>query len=542
MTTVVRRALPLLVLTACAREAPPGLRQAEPAPSAPRAAAWTLERAGDEPSDDAPRPSATPVTAAPGATPAAGAIAPAAEAAPAPTLGWSRAVPPAAFPEKGSRVYAKSRYVWVRYEPSAAAGWLGFLWLGGYADVEKGPLPGAGGCPAWYQVKPKGFVCVDDKTATLDPDDNELAGLRPLAPNLASAWPHRYAESRGLQRYRAIPTREAARQREWDLDEHEARIQAAKGGASPASLTGVDLTPAPAEPVLLPDTMPATLREERRRLLPGSTFAYTAEQEVDGRSWLLSADFVWAPKDRVAPYPVSDFHGVDLRAGEAKLPIAFFRGKARPKYRREGDQFVAAEGEHARLSHVALTGRSEPSGKERFWETADGTWVKESEAVVVRLRDALPSGLRGSRKTWIDASILGGWLVAYEGTIPVYATMISPGRGGLPERGRDPLETASTPVGPFVITGKFATATMVAPGDFIHSDVPWAQNFHGPHAIHTAYWHDNWGEKMSAGCVNVSALDGRWLFYWTDPPIPEGWHGIRYEPKEDPATVFAIHE
>jgi lipoprotein-anchoring transpeptidase ErfK/SrfK len=106
----------------------------------------------------------------------------------------------------------------------------------------------------------------------------------------------------------------------------------------------------------------------------------------------------------------------------------------------------------------------------------------------------------------------------------------------------DPVETAATPVGTWVITGKFVTATMVAPHEFIHSDVPWTQNFHGPHALHVAYWHDNWGEKMSAGCVNVSALDGKWLFDWTEPALPEGWHGIRWDKDLSPATQTVLHE
>ena len=50
--------------------------------------------------------------------------------------------------------------------------------------------------------------------------------------------------------------------------------------------------------------------------------------------------------------------------------------------------------------------------------------------------------------------------------------------------GEDPIEHALTPTGTFPISGKFATATMEAPGELIHSDVPWTQNFSGPHALH----------------------------------------------------------
>ena len=59
-----------------------------------------------------------------------------------------------------------------------------------------------------------------------------------------------------------------------------------------------------------------------------------------------------------------------------------------------------------------------------------------------------------------------------EGTQPVFTTLISPGRGGFARPGEDPIEHALTPTGTFPISGKFATATMEAPGELIHSDVP----------------------------------------------------------------------
>src|SRR4029079_9750009 len=146
------------------------------------------------------------------------------------------------------------------------------------------------------------------------------------------------------------------------------------------------------------------------------------------------------------------------------------------------------------------------------------------------------------RRTWLEASVWQGWLIAYQGTKPIFVTLISAGRGGTPRKGINPIDTASTPTGTFQITGKFATATMVAPGEFIHSDVPWTQNFSGPHALHGAYWHDDWGNRKSGGFVNVSPTDGKWLYDFTDPPAPEGWHGVRWRPSEEPATTFIVHD
>ena len=48
-----------------------------------------------------------------------------------------------------------------------------------------------------------------------------------------------------------------------------------------------------------------------------------------------------------------------------------------------------------------------------------------------------------------------------------------------------------------------------------------------PYALHAAYWHDQFGEPMSGGCVNLSVADARWLFEWTAPAVPAGWHGVR---------------
>lgn len=492
-------------------------------------------------------PAEAPVAEAPAPAPASDA--PAKGAAPVATKTSAESgidAPP------GTRIYAKTRFVWVRYEPSVTAGWLGFLWLGGYADIKEGPVRGGPGCNAWYAVKPRGFVCADGGTATTDANDPQLVAMRPYAPNLASPWPHTYGESRGAQRYRKLPTPEEQRGREWDLVEHQARIAAFAEKPHP-SLVGVDFTAGSSEPLLLPE-LPSTLREERKRLLPLSTVAWSRDLVHEGRSFLLSADFLFVPKDRVAPYPVSKFHGVELGKDGESLPLAFFRTKARPKHKLDDTGAMVPTGdEWPRHAHVGLTGESREVGGRKYLETKEpGVFVAEADATVLRARETTPWGAKigepdttgkgpPGRKTWMDASVLSGWLIAYEGTKPVYATLISPGRGGIPERGKDPIDTASTPVGAYPITGKFATATMVAPGEFIHSDVPWAQNFHGPHALHTAYWHDDWGDKKSAGCVNVSPIDGKWFFHWTDPPIPDGWHGIRYEPDSDPSTIFYVH-
>jgi hypothetical protein len=146
--------------------------------------------------------------------------------------------------------------------------------------------------------------------------------------------------------------------------------------------------------------------------------------------------------------------------------------------------------------------------------------VLESDAAVARAAEGTPSILdvvgKGGRRTWLDVSVLGGTLVAYEGDKPVFATLISPGRGGVPAPGKDPLDTASTPTGTYRVDGKFVTATMVSSTNdtLVHTEVDFVQNFHGPHALHGAYWHDAWRcPRAGTGC-DRSRPSGRRPWSW----------------------------
>ena len=39
-------------------------------------------------------------------------------------------------------------------------------------------------------------------------------------------------------------------------------------------------------------------------------------------------------------------------------------------------------------------------------------------------------------------------------------------------------------------------------------------------AVHSTFWHNNYGDAMSHGCVNVTPEDAKWLFRWTLPNVP----------------------
>ncbi|WP_433935754.1 L,D-transpeptidase family protein [Sorangium cellulosum] len=477
-----------------------------------------------------------------------------AEAAPAETE-----AAPSAVAREGARIYSKARFAWINPGPYPTRGWSGYLGLGGSValrggSVEAARTPGEG-CDAWYAVEPRGYVCAG-AAATIDPNDSVVAALRPHAPRADSPWPYNYAESTGAPRYRALPGAKEQRRAEWDLAEHLAniaKVRAAEGSSDDAireideALVGVDLKPAGvAAPALFP--FGDLVREGRDRIVNGSTVAFTQVFDAQDRTWVVTSDQAYMPKDRLKPYPRSSFQGVWLKDGRS-LPLAFFRKIDRPKYQRgAGGRFEPTGASFARLASVGLTGRVEVEDDERYLETQEpGIYVLEDDAVVIEAAKRSP--LEGENepstppRKWIEVSVLGGWFVAYEELTPVFATLISPGRGGVPRKGIPAIETAATPTGRFRIDGKFVTATMVSSSNdnIVHSEVQFVQNFHGPHALHGAYWHDAWGELKSGGCVNLSPIDAKQMFAWTDPPVPDGWHGLRASRDAGRSTVVLIH-
>ena len=467
---------------------------------------------------------------------------------------------PKPAPTGGARIYSKARFAWIYPSPKRSDAWLGYVSLGGSVPLKGGSaetarILGGKGCDAWYVVEPRGFMCAGS-AATLDPNDPVVVALSRDAADVSSPWPFKYGESIGAPRYPRLPTREQQRSTEWDLDEHLELVAKAKAAPDPETvaaiskdLVGIDFSPAGQAPPELLDFGPL-IREGRKSIAKASTIAFTREFDVDGRTFLQTADHAFIPKDRVKPYPRSDFQGIEL-GGDVALPIAFFRRRERPKFKRAESGELVASGENwSARSWVALTGEEIKQGDKTFFATREpGIFASADDATVVRavteapfLRAGADAAERG-RATWLDISVLGGWLVAYEGLKPVFVTLISPGRGGIPKPGVDPLSTASTPVGRFRIDGKFKTATMVSSTDenVVHTEVQFIQNFSGPHALHAAYWHASWGDPKSGGCVNLSPIDARRLFEWSEPRVPEGWHGLRATKDFGLSTEVVLH-
>jgi hypothetical protein len=245
--------------------------------------------------------------------------------------------------------------------------------------------------------------------------------------------------------------------------------------------------------------------------------------EAQGRRYGLTTDLSVVPLDFVAPVVSSRFHGVSLAEGEG-LPVVFVRSRSVALYdgspRSPTTRFVR------RLDYregISVTGKRDRVKGASYLETATGQWIEEGDLIRVEESPDPPTwAAQGLR--FIEVSIEKQALIAWEGRRPVFVTLVSTGKDGA----KDPKTTRSTVQGEFRIFAKYVTRTMDSEdiGDeYELRDVPYVQYFHEGYAFHAAYWHDAFGAAHSHGCVNLAPMDARWLFSFTDPPVPTAWHG-----------------
>lgn len=451
------------------------------------------------------------------------------------------APPPAPAPAPPPpRLTSRGYVTWIYGRPKVDARYIGYIRNGSSVTLRSADLvPGEHCHGGFYAVAPRGFIC-NDHTVTLAPSPR-FVETTAAATAAAGPLPYRYAFSDGAPMYSRVPTRDQQARAERGLGPagDERRVRDKKHRSSYEDLATLDpIAPADALPPFLAHGGAAAEQRfglVKEKLPPGSMLSFTRAFTAEGRTFLLSADQTLVPADRVRLFHPSSFRGTRLGA-EVKLPLAWMRATPKPQFRRLPSGEIEKLGAAWPVrSFVQLTGASVEQGKARYLETvdhdADGAslYLFEKDATVVEQAPRLANGVKPAQK-WIVVSITQGTLVAYEGLTPVYATLMSPGRGGVPVKGRDNVEDSTTPLGTYNITFKDRATTMSpdkpgAPRTQWISDVPHTQYFDPPFALHAAYWHERFGEPTSAGCVNVAPLDAEALFAWSDPQVPPEWQG-----------------
>jgi LysM repeat protein len=73
------------------------------------------------------------------------------------------------------------------------------------------------------------------------------------------------------------------------------------------------------------------------------------------------------------------------------------------------------------------------------------------------------------------------------------------------------LPATPTVQGSFTIQRKYVSTRMTGP-DYDLPGVPYTMYFYQGYALHGTYWHSNFGQPMSHGCVNMRTSDAEWLY------------------------------
>lgn len=134
---------------------------------------------------------------------------------------------------------------------------------------------------------------------------------------------------------------------------------------------------------------------------------------------------------------------------------------------------------------------------------------------------------------WIEVSLAEQKVRAWEGNKVAMEYLISSGKW------------APTPTGTFSIWYKTRSQKMEggskALGTYYYlPNVPHNMFFYKGYALHGAYWHNNFGNPMSHGCVNEPLSNAAEIFDWAGPVVPPGANVVRATP-ENPGTKVFVH-
>jgi hypothetical protein len=439
---------------------------------------------------------------------------------------------------------------------------LGFIRGGAVVATTADTAGASKDCPAgWQGVAPGGFVCKDELSTDLD---HPILRAAFRGPNFAEKLPYMYGTvTRGGPVYARIPLDAELATHEPALEQHLAKWRADKeSGAS----YGLDVwlrhekskqgdAIALLEQQVSDDDIPEPLKSGAP--LPNLSSLITSSDAlkigqvdrrqgrsfvdtflVEGRRYNLTPDLVVIPADRFRPIRGSEFHGWAIDKEGITPPFAILRRQGARKWIWSAKKNrMIDDGELEWRSLVRLTGKQKFSDKVLHFETTDGFYVDDRHASRVDPAKKWPKWAQQGGK-WIDINLTKQVLVAYEGTKLVYATLVSSGEDGL----ADPsVAKKATIRGIYRIHTKWVTNTMDSREvgeEFELRDVPYVQYFKEGYALHGAYWHDRLGTPKSHGCINLAPEDARRLFFWTEPSVPDGWHGAM---KSLTGTVVFIH-
>lgn len=160
---------------------------------------------------------------------------------------------------------------------------------------------------------------------------------------------------------------------------------------------------------------------------------------------------------------------------------------------------------------------------ERYGSYGDMFWAEGAAFRPLTADDVAPitPDVDPAQKT-IVANLTYQTLACMEGQTEVYFCRMSSGKKQ-DARG-NVTDTWSTPLGDGHRTWRKSISIHMAGGTvdagYDTPGVAWCTFFSGSGvAIHSTFWHNNYGTARSHGCLNVRPEDAQWIFRWSTPAV-----------------------
>lgn len=424
----------------------------------------------------------------------------------------SPAAPPE-FPE-GTRSLQLIRTVPVRLDPSDDAKRIGTVAVDtrvGWTRTAKGK-----GCnKPWVEIEPRGWVCGESfKPTKLAPFGREVPAL-----DRGEIVPGTYGRLVGtnLSTY-ALQQPEPAKKPKADPKKAGKKADPKKAAPAKGPITSPREVADPA-----PAATPTAAKEARmvddKPVIGSLTVRQYDELSVGGKTyWRISQKGnEYVLKANVKVMNPSQFMGTRLGDDTGwALPIAFVwprSGYSQAWTYRKPNALTYRQ--VAARTPVAILEVATKDDKPLAYRIGPDEWMSPLDVRI--FEPTAPPPLLKPNERWIDIDLDRQMLVAFEGELAVYATMISSGTKETP-----------TQTGLYRVWLKQSEADMKnlkSEDPYSVATVPWTQFFYPEDdlALHTAYWHDGFGKPRSHGCVNLAPRDARWLYFWSDPQVPPGW-------------------
>lgn len=265
------------------------------------------------------------------------------------------------------------------------------------------------------------------------------------------------------------------------------------------------------------------------QLEPGFAVAVVETRFVDGERYGRTGNDLWVPMRDLGPVHASTFQGVDVAPGATPGTAAPFAWVVTRTARTYAGPSRARPGGESLAQFVKVDVLEEKTGAfpgaPTFLRIDDDRWI-DADDVRRPTFEPPPSDVQvAAGEKWIDVDLATQTLVAWQGDRPVFATLVSTGKGrqGTPN---------ATPRGVHRIWVKLLSSNMDNLEDenasrwYRMENVPWVQYFSKGVGLHGAFWHRSFGHVRSHGCVNLAPLDSQRLFHFTEPRLPAGWTAV----------------